>query len=129
MVEQHGMIDRSRPGRSAKPPDGHRDVSYRTSSYGYDIRCASEFKVFTNIYSTVVGDALMRFSEHVTAGGSCRTPATVCWPRSAYACAQGWSRCKGLLDTSPSTSPKASLSIASWPVASFLDVAHVHRQI
>ena len=54
MVEQHGMIDRSRPGRSAKPPDGHRNVSYRTSSYCYDIRCAPEFKVFTNIYSTVV---------------------------------------------------------------------------
>jgi dCTP deaminase len=29
-------------------------VSYGTSSYGYDIRCAREFKVFTNIYSTVV---------------------------------------------------------------------------
>jgi dCTP deaminase len=29
-------------------------VSYGTSSYGYDIRCAPEFKVFTNIYSTVV---------------------------------------------------------------------------
>lgn len=29
-------------------------LSYGTSSYGYDIRCASEFKVFTNINSTVV---------------------------------------------------------------------------
>ena len=41
-------------------PDPHRRrpvnkiVSYGTSSYGYDIRCAPEFKVFTNIYSTVV---------------------------------------------------------------------------
>ena len=29
-------------------------VSYGTSSYGYDIRCGREFKIFTNINSTVV---------------------------------------------------------------------------
>lgn len=29
-------------------------VSYGTSSYGYDIRCADEFKIFTNINSAVV---------------------------------------------------------------------------
>lgn len=29
-------------------------ISYGTSSYGYDVRCAPEFKVFTNIYSEVV---------------------------------------------------------------------------
>ena len=34
--------------------DGRRIVSYGTSSYGYDIRCAAEFKIFTNINSTIV---------------------------------------------------------------------------
>jgi len=34
--------------------DGRRVVSYGTSSYGYDVRCADEFKVFTNIHSAVV---------------------------------------------------------------------------
>jgi len=34
--------------------DGKRVVSYGTSSYGYDVRCADEFKVFTNINSTIV---------------------------------------------------------------------------
>ncbi|MGH7746114.1 MAG: dCTP deaminase domain-containing protein, partial [Steroidobacteraceae bacterium] len=34
--------------------DGHRIVSYGTSSYGYDVRCANEFKIFTNINSTIV---------------------------------------------------------------------------
>jgi dCTP deaminase len=34
--------------------DGRRIVSYGTSSYGYDVRCASEFKIFTNINSTIV---------------------------------------------------------------------------
>ena len=29
-------------------------ISYGTSSYGYDIRCSREFKVFTNINSTIV---------------------------------------------------------------------------
>ena len=29
-------------------------ISYGTSSYGYDVRCAPEFKVFTNINSTIV---------------------------------------------------------------------------
>lgn len=29
-------------------------ISFGTSSYGYDIRVADEFKIFTNVYSTVV---------------------------------------------------------------------------
>ena len=29
-------------------------ISYGTSSYGYDVRCANHFKVFTNIYSATV---------------------------------------------------------------------------
>ena len=29
-------------------------ISYGLSSYGYDIRCAQEFKIFTNIHSTQV---------------------------------------------------------------------------
>ncbi|MDP1789287.1 MAG: dCTP deaminase [Methylibium sp.] len=54
MAEQHGMIEPFEPGQVRHAPDGHKIVSYGTSSYGYDIRCAPEFKVFTNIYSTVV---------------------------------------------------------------------------
>lgn len=29
-------------------------ISYGTSSYGYDVRCAHEFKIFTNINTTIV---------------------------------------------------------------------------
>lgn len=29
-------------------------ISYGVSSYGYDVRCANEFKLFTNINSTIV---------------------------------------------------------------------------
>ncbi len=32
----------------------HKIISYGTSSYGYDVRCAREFKIFTNINSTIV---------------------------------------------------------------------------
>ena len=31
-----------------------RIISYGTSSYGYDVRCADEFKIFTNINTTIV---------------------------------------------------------------------------
>ncbi len=34
--------------------DGHKVISYGTSSYGYDVRCSNEFKVFTNINSAIV---------------------------------------------------------------------------
>lgn len=34
--------------------DGKKVISYGTSSYGYDVRVANEFKIFTNINSAVV---------------------------------------------------------------------------
>jgi dCTP deaminase len=54
MAAETGMIEPFEPGQVREAADGRRIVSYGTSSYGYDIRCAPEFKVFTNIYSTVV---------------------------------------------------------------------------
>ena len=53
MAEQHGMISPFEPNL-VREVNGHKIVSYGTSSYGYDIRCADEFKVFTNINSTIV---------------------------------------------------------------------------
>ncbi|MRW93690.1 dCTP deaminase [Duganella sp. FT80W] len=53
MAEQHGMIEPFEPGQ-VKQRDGQKIVSYGTSSYGYDIRCADEFKLFTNINTTIV---------------------------------------------------------------------------
>jgi len=31
-------------------------ISYGVSSYGYDVRVGDQFKVFTNVYNTVVDD-------------------------------------------------------------------------
>ena len=53
MAEQHGMIEPFEPNQ-VKYANGQKLVSYGTSSYGYDIRCSSEFKLFTNINSTIV---------------------------------------------------------------------------
>ena len=54
MAREHGMIEPFEPEQVRQAADGHRIDSYGTSSYGYDIRCAGEFKVFTNVHSTVV---------------------------------------------------------------------------
>jgi dCTP deaminase len=49
MAQQHGMID---PFVEKQTRDGV--ISYGVSSYGYDMRVANQFKVFTNVYSAVV---------------------------------------------------------------------------
>jgi dCTP deaminase len=54
MAREHRMIEPFEPGQVRVGADGHRIVSYGTSSYGYDVRCAGEFKIFTNINSTIV---------------------------------------------------------------------------
>src|SRR5450756_2540589 len=53
MAREHGMIEPFEPNQ-VREVDGHKIVSYGTSSYGYDIRCSNEFKLFTNINSTIV---------------------------------------------------------------------------
>jgi dCTP deaminase len=53
MAGEHRMIDPFEPNQ-IREANGHRIVSYGTSSYGYDIRCSNEFKIFTNINSTIV---------------------------------------------------------------------------
>ena len=53
MAQKHQMIDPFVP-KQIKAINEKRIVSYGTSSYGYDVRCAKEFKVFTNINSAVV---------------------------------------------------------------------------
>ncbi len=53
MAREHGMIEPFEPTQ-VKRNGGGPIVSYGTSSYGYDIRCSSEFKIFTNINSAIV---------------------------------------------------------------------------
>jgi deoxycytidine triphosphate deaminase len=53
MAAEHGMIEPFSP-EQVRVAHGHKIISYGTSSYGYDVRCADEFKIFTNINSTIV---------------------------------------------------------------------------
>jgi len=49
MATDHRMIEPFEPGQVR---DGQ--ISYGVSSYGYDIRVADEYMIFTNVYSAVV---------------------------------------------------------------------------
>jgi len=49
MAREHDMIE---PFADNQVRDG--SISYGVSSYGYDIRVADEFKIFTNVFSAVV---------------------------------------------------------------------------
>ena len=53
MARDHRMIEPFAP-EQVREVGGNKIVSYGTSSYGYDVRCAPEFKIFTNINSTIV---------------------------------------------------------------------------
>ena len=49
MCQEHGMIE---PFEEKQVRQGV--ISYGVSSYGYDVRVADEFKIFTNVMSSVV---------------------------------------------------------------------------
>jgi len=49
MVKEHRMIE---PYADRQVREGV--ISFGVSSYGYDIRVANEFKIFTNVYSKIV---------------------------------------------------------------------------
>jgi dCTP deaminase len=53
MASEHGMIEPFEP-RQIKRNGDQPIVSFGTSSYGYDIRCSEEFKIFTNINAAIV---------------------------------------------------------------------------
>src|SRR5574344_1081062 len=53
MSEQQGMIEPF-VERQIRQQGSERLISYGVSSYGYDVRCADEFKVFTNLHSVTV---------------------------------------------------------------------------
>ena len=60
MAREHRLIEPFEPNQVRSSERGGL-ISYGTSSYGYDVRCAPEFKIFTNINSTIVDPK--RFDE------------------------------------------------------------------
>jgi dCTP deaminase len=53
MALEHGMIEPFESNQVRENQSG-RIISYGVSSYGYDVRCSREFKIFTNINSAIV---------------------------------------------------------------------------
>lgn len=53
MSQDFGMIEPFTREQVSRGDQG-KIISYGTSSYGYDVRCADEFKIFTNVYSPTV---------------------------------------------------------------------------
>ena len=53
MALEHGMISPFEAAQVRHTANG-KIISHGTSSYGYDIRCSNEFKIFTNINSAIV---------------------------------------------------------------------------
>src|SRR6476619_1942019 len=99
MAAEYKMIEPFEAGQ-VREVDGRRIVSYGTSSYGYDIRCSDDFKIFTNINSTIVDPkafdaksfALARTVEHVRIP---RNLLTICLGKSTYA------RCGIIVNVTP----------------------------
>jgi dCTP deaminase len=68
MAAEEGMIEPFETGQ-VRESGGNRLVSYGTSSYGYDVRCAPEFKIFTNINSAIVDPKAFDESSFVDVTG------------------------------------------------------------
>lgn len=61
--------------RQVREAKGERLVSFGLSSYGYDLRVAQEFKVFTNVHNTIVDPKNFHDDAFVTiTGSSCIIP-------------------------------------------------------
>lgn len=74
MAQKHRMIEPFIDGQ-IRSVDGQKVISYGLSSYGYDLRVGRKFKLFTNLYSSLVDPK--NFSEsafvHIE-GDSCIIP-------------------------------------------------------
>jgi len=64
MAQEHGMIE---PFHASQVREG--TISYGVSSYGYDIRVAPEFKVFTNVHNVVVDPKIFDERSFVDVNG------------------------------------------------------------
>ena len=53
MSLENEMINPFEPQQIRKT-ENQKIISYGTSSYGYDVRCSTEFKIFTNINHNIV---------------------------------------------------------------------------
>jgi len=114
MAREHGLIEPF-ADEQVRGGETSRIVSYGTSSYGYDVRCADEFKIFTNINTAVVDPKAFDEKSFVDFRGPCciippnsfalartveyfripRNVLTICLGKSTYA------RCGIIVNVTP----------------------------
>ena len=114
MAAEQGMIEPFADAQ-VRAVDGQRIVSYGVSSYGYDVRCADEFKIFTNINTAIVDPKAFDEKSFVDFKGDCciippnsfalartieyfripRSTLTMCLGKSTYA------RCGIIVNVTP----------------------------
>jgi len=68
MALEHGMIEPF-VDRQMRQAEANKLVSFGLSSYGYDLRVADEFKVFTNVYNSIVDPKQFREDSFVNFKG------------------------------------------------------------
>src|SRR3989304_4180570 len=94
MAHEHRMIE---PFEDKQVRNGV--VSYGVSSYGYDVRVADEFKIFTNVFSATVDPKNFDTKSMVDfIGDVCLIPRkvlTICLGKSTYA------RCGIIVNVTP----------------------------
>ena len=114
MVEQMGMIEPFE-ATQVRQVNSEKIISYGTSSYGYDVRCSDEFKIFTNVNSSTIDPKHFDSGSFVDVKGDCciippnsfalartveyfripRSVLTVCLGKSTYA------RCGIIVNVTP----------------------------
>ena len=82
MASETGMIEPFESDQVRTGKNNDRLISYGTSSYGYDVRCSNEFKVFTNIHSATVDPKHFDEKSFVdVTGDECIIPPnSLLWP-------------------------------------------------
>jgi len=65
MAQEHGMIEPFVDRQVRRSDETSKVVSFGLSSYGYDIRVANEFKVFTNVYNSIIDPKSFRDDSFV----------------------------------------------------------------
>jgi len=74
MAKKHGMIDPF-TDTLVRDIDGKKVISFGLSSYGYDLRVANEFKIFTNVNNSIVDPKNFSANAFVTVyGDTCTIP-------------------------------------------------------
>ena len=101
--------------RTIKQHNRNRIISYGISSYGYDIRCNNEFKIFNNFNHSVIDPKKFNDSSFISIKNSVciippnsfalsRSKEYICIPKNTLAICLGkstYARCGIILNTTP----------------------------